>query len=174
MHLHQPDTLQWHLARQVILNIEWNRTLQWELNYRVKEREQQMQSVLTCCLLIQEYIQIMLFVCLFQPSYAEFDISGNVLGLIFNQGMIWWITPSMILFSDSFLLHWRFSNEMNSSLISFPLLKHSSRFFDPPIINAAITKSLITLITLFSGWLVWNCIVIFFLFEQCCLICCFS
>ncbi|EMP25494.1 Transmembrane channel-like protein 2 [Chelonia mydas] len=23
------------------------------------------------------------------PSYAEFDISGNVLGLIFNQGMIW-------------------------------------------------------------------------------------
>uniref|UniRef100_A0A671PES5 Transmembrane channel-like protein n=1 Tax=Sinocyclocheilus anshuiensis TaxID=1608454 RepID=A0A671PES5_9TELE len=31
-------------------------------------------------------------VCVFvflQPSYAEFDISGNVLGLIFNQGMIW-------------------------------------------------------------------------------------
>lgn len=25
----------------------------------------------------------------FQPSYSEFDISGNVLGLIFNQGMIW-------------------------------------------------------------------------------------
>ncbi|OXB64787.1 hypothetical protein ASZ78_010380 [Callipepla squamata] len=24
-----------------------------------------------------------------QPSYSEFDISGNVLGLIFNQGMIW-------------------------------------------------------------------------------------
>ncbi|KAK3538714.1 hypothetical protein QTP86_014311, partial [Hemibagrus guttatus] len=24
-----------------------------------------------------------------KPSYAEFDISGNVLGLIFNQGMIW-------------------------------------------------------------------------------------
>ncbi|KTG44550.1 hypothetical protein cypCar_00006710 [Cyprinus carpio] len=24
-----------------------------------------------------------------QPSYGEFDISGNVLGLIFNQGMIW-------------------------------------------------------------------------------------
>lgn len=24
-----------------------------------------------------------------QPSYAEFDISGNVLGLVFNQGMIW-------------------------------------------------------------------------------------
>ncbi|KAM4053754.1 transmembrane channel-like protein 1 isoform 1-T1 [Anomaloglossus baeobatrachus] len=24
-----------------------------------------------------------------QPSYCEFDISGNVLGLIFNQGMIW-------------------------------------------------------------------------------------
>ncbi|KAL4005033.1 LOW QUALITY PROTEIN: hypothetical protein ACER0C_004746 [Sarotherodon galilaeus] len=23
------------------------------------------------------------------PSYAEFDISGNVLGLVFNQGMIW-------------------------------------------------------------------------------------
>ncbi|XP_030325889.1 transmembrane channel-like protein 1 isoform X6 [Strigops habroptila] len=25
----------------------------------------------------------------FKPSYSEFDISGNVLGLIFNQGMIW-------------------------------------------------------------------------------------
>uniref|UniRef100_W5MTL1 Transmembrane channel-like protein n=1 Tax=Lepisosteus oculatus TaxID=7918 RepID=W5MTL1_LEPOC len=24
-----------------------------------------------------------------KPSYSEFDISGNVLGLIFNQGMIW-------------------------------------------------------------------------------------
>ncbi|KAI4902510.1 hypothetical protein NFI96_013135 [Prochilodus magdalenae] len=24
-----------------------------------------------------------------QPSYGEFDISGNVLGLVFNQGMIW-------------------------------------------------------------------------------------
>ncbi|XP_050564719.1 transmembrane channel-like protein 2 [Cygnus atratus] len=24
------------------------------------------------------------------PSYAEFDISGNVLGLVFNQGMIWY------------------------------------------------------------------------------------
>ncbi|KAG9331503.1 hypothetical protein JZ751_018906 [Albula glossodonta] len=23
------------------------------------------------------------------PSYSEFDVSGNVLGLIFNQGMIW-------------------------------------------------------------------------------------
>ncbi|MEQ2218725.1 Transmembrane channel-like protein 2-A [Xenoophorus captivus] len=23
------------------------------------------------------------------PSYGEFDISGNVLGLAFNQGMIW-------------------------------------------------------------------------------------
>lgn len=26
----------------------------------------------------------------FQPSYGEFDISGNVLGLVFNQGMIWY------------------------------------------------------------------------------------
>lgn len=25
-----------------------------------------------------------------KPSYSEFDVSGNVLGLIFNQGMIWW------------------------------------------------------------------------------------
>lgn len=31
--------------------------------------------------------------CWLQPSYGEFDISGNVLGLVFNQGMIWWITP---------------------------------------------------------------------------------
>lgn len=32
------------------------------------------------------------FLSLFlEPSYAEFDISGNVLGLIFNQGMIWWV-----------------------------------------------------------------------------------
>ncbi|XP_029421478.1 transmembrane channel-like protein 1 [Nannospalax galili] len=27
--------------------------------------------------------------CFLQPSYTEFDISGNVLALIFNQGMIW-------------------------------------------------------------------------------------
>ncbi|XP_018417767.1 PREDICTED: transmembrane channel-like protein 2 [Nanorana parkeri] len=34
------------------------------------------------------------------PSYAEFDISGNVLGLIFNQGMIWMGTfyaPGLII-----------------------------------------------------------------------------
>uniref|UniRef100_A0A8C5PN42 Transmembrane channel-like protein n=1 Tax=Leptobrachium leishanense TaxID=445787 RepID=A0A8C5PN42_9ANUR len=34
------------------------------------------------------------------PSYAEFDISGNVLGLIFNQGMIWmgsFYAPGLIL-----------------------------------------------------------------------------
>lgn len=31
----------------------------------------------------------------FKPSYGEFDISGNVLGLVFNQGMIWyrWMFP---------------------------------------------------------------------------------
>ncbi|KAM5191601.1 transmembrane channel-like protein 2-A [Mantella aurantiaca] len=49
------------------------------------------------------------------PSYAEFDISGNVLGLIFNQGMIWMGTfyaPGLIivnvlrLFSSMYLQCW--------------------------------------------------------------------
>nr|DBA28056.1 TPA: hypothetical protein GDO54_008470 [Pyxicephalus adspersus] len=49
------------------------------------------------------------------PSYTEFDISGNVLGLIFNQGMIWMGTfyaPGLIvvnvlrLFSSMYLQCW--------------------------------------------------------------------
>lgn len=34
-------------------------------------------------------VNTLIMLCLFQPSYAEFDISDNVLGLVFNQGMIW-------------------------------------------------------------------------------------
>lgn len=35
-------------------------------------------------------LSVNLFFDHFQPSYGEFDISGNVLGLVFNQGMIWY------------------------------------------------------------------------------------
>ncbi|KTG44551.1 hypothetical protein cypCar_00006711 [Cyprinus carpio] len=37
-----------------------------------------------------------------KPSYSEFDVSGNVLGLIFNQGMIWmgaFYTPCLPAFN---------------------------------------------------------------------------
>lgn len=40
----------------------------------------------------------------FQPSYGEFDISGNVLGLVFNQGMIWYKPDRQHSFT-----WWRFS-----------------------------------------------------------------
>lgn len=48
---------------------------------------------------------ILLFIG-FQPSYGEFDISGNVLGLIFNQGMIWWVyifAPVCLLFTNTLM-----------------------------------------------------------------------
>lgn len=44
-----------------------------------KYQSQQSYFCLLCCIL-----------CLWKPSYSEFDVSGNVLGLIFNQGMIWY------------------------------------------------------------------------------------
>lgn len=38
-----------------------------------------------------------------KPSYSEFDVSGNVLGLIFNQGMIWWEITFLFLFGAALI-----------------------------------------------------------------------
>lgn len=88
---------------------------------REKHRQEQMQSVSRWLLLIHLSMLIMLL-CWFQPSYGEFDISGNVLGLIFNQGMIWWITPH--LHGWFYVLSLSvFCNGTNGRLMSFPLLQ---------------------------------------------------
>ncbi|XP_029420640.1 transmembrane channel-like protein 1, partial [Nannospalax galili] len=43
-----------------------------------------------CLLLFGFHFEVLIqHLCFLQPSYTEFDISGNVLALIFNQGMIW-------------------------------------------------------------------------------------
>lgn len=44
----QPDTIQWHLARQLIPNIQCHRTLWRELNYREGQRERESKVYLTC------------------------------------------------------------------------------------------------------------------------------
>ena len=93
----QPDTTQWHLARQLIPNIEWNRTLHWELNYRGGEKERERGVKCMAWFLLIQVCMLIMLLCWFQPSYGEFDISGNVLGLIFNQGMIWWITSAWLI-----------------------------------------------------------------------------